>query len=317
MRRNFMVSVSMSLLVACGGGGSSDGGEGDEEGAGTTTGGMEDAVDERVEMPADSDGVLNFAGPEFVVQPGEDVMVCMSVDYEGEEVAYRNALSLQGRGGHHVILLGAKEPQPAGTVEDCSDGADMSKYDLLMIPQELPPGYGTKLPAGRHMVIQSHYVNTTDAPIRVRDVVQLELIPAAEVETWAAPIATNTIDFEIPAGQPGDVSFDCTLEQEVQLLMLGGHMHEWGTTFKTEVGPSADALELLYLVDPWKADFRDVPPVSLFFESPRVLPAGTVIRTSCTWENTESEMLMFPHEMCSTFGIVAGVRDPIECRFGE
>jgi hypothetical protein len=307
-----VISVPMCVLLACAAEGGGEGGGGEE-----SSGMMEDAVDERVEMPADEPGVLNFAGAEFVVGPGEDVMVCMSLDYEGDEIAYRDAISLQGKGGHHVILLGAKEPQPAGMVEDCSDGTDMSKYDLLMIPQELPAGYGTKLPAGRHMVVQSHYVNTTDKPILVRDVVQLKTIPMQDVQTWAAPIATNTIDIAIPAGETVETSFDCEIEQDVQLLMMGGHMHEWGTTFRAEIGPTVDELELLYLVDPWKAEFRDVPPVTLFLENPKPLARGTIIRTTCTWENTEAEALEFPHEMCSTFGILAGIQDPIECRKGE
>jgi hypothetical protein len=223
---------------------------------------------------------------------------------------------LQGRGGHHAVLLGARQPLPAGTIEDCSNGSDMAKYEMIMLPRELPPGHGSKLPGGRNMVIQSHYVNTTSRPILVRDVVQLELVPMEQVRTWAAPIMHGTLDLEIPAGQSGEVSFDCVLEQDVELLVIGGHMHEWGTKFQAEIGPTIDALELLYLVDPWKAEFRDVPPVTLFYEQPKPLAAGTIVRTTCTWDNTESHPLVFPHEMCITFGIVAGQQDPVECRIG-
>lgn len=313
MHRIAVVSLlcSFTFSLAC----SAD--SGDATGDESSSGADEDAVDERTELPPDTAEAIHFAGAEFVVGAGEDVMMCYSVDYDGGEVAYNNAISLQGKGGHHVILLGAKEPQPAGTVEDCSDGMDMSKYDLLMIPEELPDGYGTILPANRHMVIQSHYVNTTDKPLRVRDVVKLELIPMADVKTFAAPIATNTIDIMLPAGKKGEVSFDCTLEADVKLLMLGGHMHEWGTKFEAKIGPSVDELESLYLVDPWHADFRDVPPVNLYLENPKPLSAGTIIRTSCYWDNTESEDIKFPHEMCSTFGILAGIKDPVECRKGE
>jgi hypothetical protein len=305
MQRIFVASVAIALLSACAVEGDGDGGDEVE------------AVDERVELPPDGPGVLNFVGGEFVVPPGEDRMMCTSIEHEGAEVAYRNAIMMQGRGGHHAVLLGAREPLPAGTIEDCSDGADMSKYELVMIPQELPPGHGTKLPAGRHMVLQSHYVNTTSQPIRVRDVVQLELIPIEDVRTWAAPMAHATLDLEIPAGEAGEASFDCVVEEDVELLALGGHMHEWGTKFETEIGSTTDSLELLYLVDPWKAEFRDVPPVTLFFEQPMPLAAGTIIRTTCAWENTESHALVFPHEMCITFGIVAGRQDPVECRIGE
>jgi hypothetical protein len=309
--RVVVVMVVVSMLSSC-----VDDGEGGEEG-GSSSGAMEEVVDERVAIPADTPSVLNFVSGEFVVPPGEDRMMCTSVGHQGGDVAYRNALMLQGRGGHHAVLLGAREPLPAGTIEDCSNGSDMTKYEVVMIPRELPPGHGSKLPAGRNMVIQSHYVNTTSQPILVRDVVQLELIPMDDVRTWAAPLMHGTLDLEIPAGQRGEVSFDCVLEQDVELLVLGGHMHEWGTTFRTEIGPTIDALELLYVVDPWKAEFRDVPPVTLFLEQPKPLAAGTIVRTTCAWENTESHALVFPHEMCITFGIVAGLQDPVECRIGE
>lgn len=311
--KRFVVAVAVIGLCSC----SAEDGDASDGEDNADSGGEEEAVDERVEMPAERDGVINFAGPDFVVMPGQDALMCMHVSYDGPEVAYNNAISLQGKGGHHVIFLGAKEPKPAGTVEDCSDGADMSKYDLLMIPQELPPGYGTVLPANRKIVIQSHYVNTTDKPIRVRDVVQLTTIPMEDVVTWAAPLATNTIDITLPPGKETEVAFDCTIENDVSLLMLGGHMHEWGTKFEALLGPSVDELEPFYLADPWQADFRDVPPVNLFLENPMPLAAGTVLRTHCTWNNTEAEAIEFPHEMCATFAIVAGTRDPIECRFGE
>lgn len=308
MQRLLVTSVVMSMLPACA--------AGDDVGLDEDSSAAE-ATDERVVIPPDGPDVLNFVSGEFIVPAGEDRMMCTSIEHLGGDVAYRNARMLQGRGGHHAVLLGAREPLPPGTVEDCSNSADMSKYDVVMIPQALPPGHGSILPAGRHMVIQSHYVNTTSQPIRVRDVVQLELVPLEEVHTWAAPLMQGTLDLEIPAGQRGEVSFDCVIDDDVELLALGGHMHEWGTTFRAESGPSTDALELLYLVDPWKAEFRDVPPVTLFFEQPRPLAAGTIIRTTCEWNNTESHALMFPHEMCITFGIVAGRQETMQCRIGE
>lgn len=304
-----IIGSSLVLALGCS--------AGDGEGEDANDDSTEDAVDERVEIPPDEPGVLNILGAEYVVEPGEDSMVCQYVTYTGDDIAFRDALSLQGTGGHHVILLGANEDHPDGTVEDCTDAADMAKYDALMIPQELPDGMGSILTAGRKMVIQSHYVNVTDSPILVRDIVQLRTVPPEEVETWAAPFVTNTVDFSIPPGQTQKVSFDCEVPEDVRLLMIGGHMHEWGRTFNIEVGPSVDQMESAYLVDPWSAEFRDTPPVTLFLSNPMEMTAGTVVRTTCEFENTEATPLEFPHEMCATFGIVAGVKDPIVCRLGE
>lgn len=276
-----------------------------------------EARDERVPMPPDQPNVLNFPGAEFVVEAGKDKLVCVHATYDGDDIAFRDAISLQGKGGHHVILLGAREDQPEGTIEDCSDASDMSKYDALMIPQELPDGLGSLLTAGRRMVIQSHYVNTTDEPILVRDIVQLRTLPVEDVGTWASPFVTNVADFSIPPGEVQEVSFDCPVPEDVDLLMIGGHMHEWGTKFSIEMGMTEDAMETTYLVDPWRAEFRDLPPVTLFLNDPKPLTAGLTVRTTCTFSNTQSEPLTFPHEMCATFGIVAGVKEPIVCRLGE
>ena len=55
-------------------------------------------------------------------------------------------------------------------------------------------------------------------------------------------------------------------------------MHESGLTFAIDVGPDLESLENLYLVDPWRAQYRDAPPISLFFTEPRFLPAGTIVQ---------------------------------------
>lgn len=305
--KRIIIGLPLVLFIGCAAQDDGDSADGDEI----------DARDERVPMPPDEPNVLNFPGAEFVVEPGEDKMVCSYTTYHGDDIAFRDAISLQGKGGHHVILLGAKTDDPDGTIEDCSDAADMAKYDALMIPQELPDGLGSLLTGGRRMVIQSHYVNTTDEAILVRDIVQLRTLAVEDVETWASPFVTNQAGFSIPPGEEQDVSFDCPVPEDVELLMIGGHMHEWGTKFSIEMGMTPETMESTYLVDPWSAEFRDLPPVTLFLEDPKPLAAGMTVRTTCSFKNTEPEPLEFPHEMCATFGIVAGVKEPIVCRLGE
>ncbi len=284
---------------------------------GGSEGADEDVIDERVKMPADQAGRLYFAGAEFTVEPGEDVMMCASMEYNGPDVAFRAAHSLQGKGGHHAILLTDRKPREAGTLVDCTKGEAMRNYSALMIPKEGPPGHATLLRGGTKMVLQSHYINTTDKPMLVRDVVQFDTVDTDDVKTWTSVLATNTLAFEVPAGKTGEMSFDCVIPKDVELLLVGGHMHEWGTKFSLEVGPSADAMKLLHLVDPWQAEYRDQPPIDLYFNKPLKLAAGTVLRTNCWWDNDESHPLAFPSEMCSSFGLVAGTKEPIECRHGE
>ena len=62
----------------------------------------------------------------------------------------------------------------------------------------------------------------------------LDLVEEASVETWAAPLVLVDTDFSLPPGESTTVSFDCALEEELNLLFLLGHMHEWGTAFSTD-----------------------------------------------------------------------------------
>lgn len=272
-------------------------------------------LDLRVERPAADPGYIDFVAGESVIPPGEERMICTHVRFESDEdAAFEYVDSVQGKYGHHVVLLGAKQPLPPGTVEDCTAPEDMAKYDAYTIgDQELPPGYGVRLPAGHAMVVQAHYVNGDDRPIRVRDVVRLKRVPVDQVQTWAAIYVTNTLAIEIPAGEQAEVEFDCRVKKDVDLLVLGGHMHEWGTRFELLYGPDEDHLESLYLASPWVPEYRDLPPMTLFFQHPFRLQAGYLLRTKCQWHNDQDTDLEFPHEMCTSFGYVGGTKDPEVC----
>lgn len=272
-------------------------------------------LDVRVELPEPDPGYIDFVAGETVIPPGEERMICTHVEFDSDEdAAFEYLDSMQGKYGHHVVLLAAKQPLPAGTVEDCTAPEDMAKYDAYTIgDQELPPGYGVRLPAHHRMVVQAHYVNGDDRPIRTRDVVRLKRIAVDQVQTWAAIYVTNTLNVHIPAKDQAQVEFDCRVKKDVDLLVLGGHMHEWGTRFELLYGPDEDHLESLYLASPWVPQYRDLPPMTLFFQHPFKLQAGYLLRTKCQWHNDKDTELAFPHEMCTSFGYVGGTKDPEVC----
>jgi len=307
VRSNRWALFPLLLVAACGG---------------TNDGGAPAAPDDgirdlRVEVPAADPNYIDFVGAEVVLEPGEDRMICTHFRYDGEDIAFSLQDTLQGKFGHHAILLGAKEPLPPGTMEDCTDAASMAKFDPFTVPShELPAGRGTFLPKGKVLVLQSHYLNSGAVPIRVRDVVRLKTMPIAAVEKWASMYVTNDYGFELAPHGPGESQFDCVVPEDTMLLLIGGHMHERGTRFETLIGADEASLESVYLVDPWVGDYRDNPPVTLYFENPRPLPAGSIVRTHCSWNNTEMKPSVFPDEMCSTFGFVEGPKEPIRCFIG-
>ncbi len=230
-------------------------------------------LDNRAKLPApEPQKYLDFQGNEAVIKVGEDRMVCLHLTYDGPDVAFTLAKSYQGKYGHHVVLLEAKEPLAPNTVVDCSDASEMKKYGPYTITDtDIPPGHATLLKTGMKLVLQSHYVNAGTKPLTVRDGLRLSLI------------------------------------------LVGGHMHEYGKRFELEFGPSVDKLERIYLAAPWTPEFRDLPPIYEFFDAPIKLTKGSILRTTCEWDNPTDKPVTFPHEMCDAFGFVAGTKVPEVC----
>ena len=295
----FVVSgIASSILAGCGGG--------------------EDLTDVRVPIPSKQQGMIDLSTPEMTVEPGEERMLCVHDVYDGEDVAIRDMESLQGKYGHHVVVLKTFEPKPPGTIEDCTAREEMGKYQAFIIPFELPTGHGLLLEKGQPYVIQMHYVNASDKPILVRDVLRLKTRPTAEVSTWVAPATTTALDFTVPPGkEEKTLAFDCELDQPGSLLFISGHMHEQGAAIDLEVKAPAGDFEAIYTIDTWRPDFRDAPPITWLKDDPMALEAGAVIRTRCTWKNHLGHELIFPEEMCVGFGYIAGRKKPYDCRDGK
>jgi hypothetical protein len=282
-------------------------------------------LDLRVSPPAATDGSVVLLGPDFVVEPYTEVMFCIFGTWEEEEQGMVAATTLQDTSfGHHAILMGTTVSpitHPDGTMLDCTEGSDMVDMEpmIMVEPVEqgvtemtLPDGMAMKLKQGQRWVLQSHYVNPTEDFLRVRDVVELDLVEPAEVTTWAAPLVLVETDLVLPPGETTTISFDCAVEEELNLLYLLGHMHEWGTAFSTD-HKAGETVERIYDVQDWDLEFRDEPPRVGFGETGRALAIGDVLTTTCTWENDTDEDLVFPYEMCASVGIAWPLTVPLIC----
>lgn len=310
----FAGSVAVaSLLCSCG--------STDDTGDGENMQAMDDGEDGtprdvRVQIPEDDGIHYYFVGGEDVIQPGEEKTTCFHMEVP-EDMALTDIEMMQGEFGHHAVIVSSNEPLPPGTVEDCTDETTYAKYKALLIPVADPPeGTAFWLEKGTPVVLQSHYVNASDEPILVRDLVGTRKVAKESVTTWMAPFTATALGFEIPVSEElVELSFDCTFDRDVDLLYVGGHMHEWGSSYDIQLGPSVDALETIYTVDGWIPDFRDLPPIEIYRDDPLKITAGTVLRTTCRWENKTGEALRFPQEMCVSFGVLAGSQEAYDCRF--
>lgn len=279
----------------------------------TTDTGGGDVLDARVAEPDADPAYVDFVTPEFEVPSGEERMMCYHFELE-EDVTANNLEAYQGQFGHHIVLLTPKEPKPAGTAEDCTDRSTMAKYGPFVLPStELPEGYGIQIPKGTKVVLQAHYVNAGSKPLLARDVARLHKVPLESVTTWVQMLASSDNTLELPPQQKSTVAIDCALPAGVELLVFGGHMHERGTRFEALLGKDESSMESIYLVDPWLEEYRDAPPVSLFFKNPLKIAEPSILRAKCDWNNESPDTLTFPEEMCATFGYVTGSDSAIEC----
>lgn len=272
-------------------------------------------LDLRNALPAASARYFDVLGGEQVIAAGSEKMFCTDVVYEGEDVAYDALEATQGKFGHHAVLLVPVKPRAPGTVTDCTDASTMKDFSLFAIGQaDVPKGHGGFLPKGKQLVIQSHYVNTGKVPIRVRDVLRIRTMPIAEVTTWMGVFVNTTDQIDIPPHAMGfSTTFDCPVTKDLALLVLGGHMHEWGARMEVSYVAPDGALTPVYKIDQWKAEYRDTPPVDLYTSKPRELKGGGQLRITCAWNNTSDQTLKFPSEMCVLFGYAAGTKEPIVC----
>jgi hypothetical protein len=190
----------------------------------------------------------------------------------------------------------------------------MTRYGAFALPDTpLPDKHGLLVPAGLKIVMQMHYVNAGTKEEVIRDVARLEKMDKASVESWVHVLAAADNTLSLPPQQKTQIAHDCEIPAGANILVLGGHMHERGTRFEALIGKDEASLKSAYLVDPWLAEFRDTPPVSLFFENPMKITETSILRTTCAWNNEQPDEITFPDEMCATFGYVAGVDSPVAC----
>ena len=268
-----------------------------------------DFIDARVDIPPADPLFWDIVTPEVMVGPGEEKMFCFHVVNDRGPVGVGELESLQGIGGHH-LLLAKVPPREPGALEDCTDVVEVQPW---VLPVALPEGHAFRIPDREQFIVHFHYINTQAQPILVRDVARLRIVPDSNVETWAAPFTWQSVNFDIAPRVRARTVFECRASTDYDLLMLGGHMHEHGARFEVEHGPSSEEMSSIYLAEPWAADFRDTPPVNLFFERPFHLNAGDLLRVTCEWNSLADESLRYPEEMCVAFGMVAGTTEPYVC----
>jgi len=278
------------------------------------------------------EGELVFASEPIEVPPYTDQQICTMLPYTGETVGVMAGDFYQHPDwGHHLLIMSSnadEDDYPDGYSWDCTESANLPMAELEPIlfanntelgdeglyELVLPEGFGVKLESGDRLMLQSHHINSTADTLLLNDAAFLEVLPEAEVDTWAAPWAHTDSGLEVPANSEHTIEIDCAFEEDVYLLSVTGHLHEWGTAISVDHLP-ADGGDTtrLYEISEWDPVFRDAPPIDEYPVDTFQVKAGDTFRTTCSWYNDTPETLGFPTEMCASVGMAYPTVLPIIC----
>jgi hypothetical protein len=87
---------------------------------------------------------------------------------------------------------------------------------------------------------------------------------------------------ELPAAAGPTTTCDRTLDRSVTIYSVGGHMHLRGVDIKVELNPDQPTHATLLHIPAWNFRWQDFYAL----QTPVAAPAGTVVRVTCTYDNS-------------------------------
>jgi hypothetical protein len=292
--------------------------------------------DQTMQHPAAPEGGYQIATPAMKIQPYSEIIFCYYGTYEGPDVGVVDFIPYTHPQFNHHSVLRTQYGEEAenGDLVACGESMDDPDRQPDEIPGgetlmqtvhvkgepatkgdwlALPEGYAVKLESGTRWVIDTHFINPTDEIVLVNDTMNFGLVPASEVTDWVAAMEFKG-SVDIPAQSEFTRSFDCTWEEDYDILSLFGHMHHLGKSFTTD-WTHDDKTERVYDVPDWLPEYRENPRNILKHYAPGEfkVTAGDVFTVSCTWDNPSASPVTFPEEMCSLHGAISSSDAPLTC----
>jgi hypothetical protein len=161
-----------------------------------------------------------------------------------------------------------------------------------------PAGTGMPLGKGQGLILQMHYHvhDLTKPPVPDRTRISLQYARAATAEASFLSLGVSGIN--LPPYSKGDVlTQEVTLPSDTLIRGAVGHMHLFGQKIHVEATAPAGS-SCLFDVPRWDYRWEEM----VFMDPPPLLPAGTKLKLTCTWDNpTDTPVvdgLTLTGEMC-------------------
>lgn len=301
--------VLVTALTACKG---SDGGTG----GGDDTMGPDASV---IDPPAPTRG-FQIVSPEITIKAGEEITYCYYFKTPNtKNMVVKKWTSQMSTGSHHMILFGTQsEVQPAGTVSASQCGilgasvnnipawlyASATEHSELALPTDDGTGtpLGQEITAGSPAYIQMHYVNATDADMKVHVSINAEAYPVGAVYTKTAPYITFNNSIRIPGGAVGHVETQtCATPAGAKFWEMSTHAHKQAVKTEVRNGMSGST-DIVYTSTDWEH-----PATKLWMATPFFTFASDKLTYSCTYNNPGTNEIVTgdsaqTNEMCMATG---------------
>jgi peroxiredoxin len=152
------------------------------------------------------------------------------------------------------------------------------------LPQQLPEGYGFRLPKGSDVVVQVHYHRNGRVE---RDRLQIGLYFAKKTDGMKG-YKTGVLAGRLLAIPPGDANFKVTgstsVSQDCVLHSIMPHMHLLGRQIKVTMKPTDGPKSTLLQIDAWDYNWQE----TYFLKEPLKLRAGTVLEVQAVYDNSDA-----------------------------
>src|SRR5260221_6513717 len=167
----------------------------------------------------------------------------------------------------------------------------------------LPEGVAFRLTQGSGIMLNIHFLNTGEETIDGDAVLDFKFADVDPTRKIAAMFLNLNFGFTVAPENHTDSTIECVAKSDVKLIKMANHMHDFGVSASTEVTRADGTVVSLHDDPQWTFDMQFNPTYSAWpVAAPFVLGAGDTIRTRCSWENTTSNTVGFPREMCIGVG---------------
>jgi hypothetical protein len=267
--------------------------------------------------PAVAEGYTRFVAPVVKdIKPGVDGTWCQYISEPFEEdMDVVDFSGWQSATGHHFVLYATTTLAPIGTSRECTDG-DMLAVRFLggiggegvsQVRNFIPQGTTFRVPKGFALMANAHYLNATSQTVEGTGYLDLKLAPADPTKKIVTLFVNVGQNIAVPPHQTATLDNSCVIQQDMEIFVMGNHLHEYGTSIYTEVIRKDGSTEMVVNDPTWSKEMTFNPQfVTWKPENPLKLGVGDTVRTHCEWSNTTTEEIGFPTEMCAGFGFFAG-----------